>query len=280
MCPYNDSDTVTSICGLKLSTTDDLDNFIAIADRAVIERITIKVSDEIPYGNLDGTNKLFTINNYPLADINADSKIMGFQSTICTSTLADLHVYLWGTSSNQSLNFNPYPDFRAIPRDLSLRTEVQIDNGRSDFSKGNIWLVNAPAKDTYSAISITYSYYPNALDFTLLKMEAALYTGYLFLLGKYSLYPKRMKLGSFSVDFSKDEIRGGGGGSTGGLPYERLLQEFDRNWSRVILKNPIKKIIRAEQRWTASHTAAELYVDRAEDKAVYTVDQSYWSAGG
>lgn len=287
MCPYNDSDTVTKICGLKPNSTDDIDEYITIADRAVIERITIKVTNEIPYGNLDGENKLFTIGNYPLSDINADSRVRGYQKSstpgqpdICSTNLADLHVYLWTKTEIENASGYPYPNQGYIPRDLSLRTETEVDNSRADFSLGNIWLVDAPAKDTYSAISITYSYYPNALDYTLLKLEAALYAGYLFLLGKYSLYPKRMKLGSFSVDFSKDEVRGGGGGSTGGLPYERLLQEFDKNWSRVILKKPIKKIMRPEQRWTEYHTAAELYVDRAQDKAVYIGNESYWSAGG
>jgi hypothetical protein len=277
--PYNDSDSVIAICGIKPKATDDVDNFITIADRTVIERITIKVTDEIPYGTIDGSNKLFTLRNYPLADTNADSAVKGYQTSICTSALADLHAYVWTAQPTVISYPYAYPN-TAVPRDLSLRTEVEIDNARSDFSKGNIWLVNAPSANTYSTITVSYSFYPNPLDFTLLKLEAALYAGYLFLLGKYSLYPKRLKLGSFSVDFSKDEVRGGGGGSTGGLPYERILQEFDRNWSRVILKNPIRKIIRPEERWTSYHTAAELYVDRAQDKAVYTVDQSYWDAGG
>lgn len=240
--PYNTWLDVKRICGLEDSVTEEeLKTFITKADQAIIEKITVKVRDEVPSGNIDGSNQEFWLEHYPIADINADAQVQGYEDGVCTQANADFHVYLWTDAD-----------------DVDTKTEVQVINSKCDMLRGRIYLKTAPAT-TYEQITVDYSYYPNDINFEILKLCAALYAGYLYTLSKYSLYPRKLKLGSLTVDFSG---RIGRTGEVPGLPHERLLYEFNRNW-HMIFKKPIKKIVREEVK-KASVSLAETLLSEGD----------------
>jgi len=235
--PYNTWLDVKRICGLEDTVTEDeLSTFITKADQAIIEKITVKVRDEVPSGDIDGSNQEFWVANYPIADVNADASVQGYESGVCTQSNADYHVYLWTDSS-----------------DVDTKVEVEVDNDKCDPIRGRIYLKTAPPT-TYEKITVDYSYYPNEINWEVLKLCAALYAGYLYTLSKYSLYPRKLKLGSLTVDFSG---RIGRTGEVPGLPHERLLYEFNRNW-HMVYKKPIKKIVREEVKKASVSLAEEL----------------------
>jgi len=238
MCPYNTYQEVKRICGLEESVSEqELSKFIDQADQYIIENITIRVRNEV----LEETDifKMYITENHPIADINADSLIKGYEEGVCPTENADFHIYGWTNK-----------------KDPTTKTELEIDNSICDFNNGIIFLKSELSSDI-EQVTIDYSYYPNEINWIALKHCAALYTGYLYLLAKYSIHPRRLRLGPLTVDYSARISRWG---VAAGFPYEKLLEEFNKNWMSV-LKKPFRKITREERKRVSVSTMEEMGIE-------------------
>jgi len=219
--PYNTWREVVRRCGLSEEATEAvLANYITDADKAVIEMITTKVLDEVLTEGED-VNEYFT-EHKPIADVNADKSVQGWDDPTYTKANADFHVYYWTDAEKES-----------------TKTEIEIDQSKLNASRGRIVLKSDLPSDAVQ-VTCDYSYYPNEIDFDLLCYCAALYTGYQYCLSEYSLFPGKMVIGPLKLDFS------GRAGTKyergmGGLPHERLLREFNSNLM-LLIKKPFRKV--------------------------------------
>lgn len=125
---------------------------IPLADRAVLHIATIEVYDEKLTGDIDGSNKIFTSQHKPIADIDFDKDI----------DKDDVTVYLVDYDDEE----NP----------ISAETEVDTVNARD----GIVTLTTAPTTSNAEVgVHIDYRYYKSPVDFDLLTLAANYYLAYL-----------------------------------------------------------------------------------------------------
>jgi len=243
--PYNTYSEVIRVCGLDPDISDTtLTRFINEADKMIIDRITVKVIDEKLTGTINGSNKEYWTKYKNLADINANMLIQGYESGKVSKDDADYHVYTWTDEEDED-----------------TKVEVEVDNTKCNPYTGRIYLKTAPSN--VEVVTIDYSYYPNKVDMDILKNCAALYAGYLYLRSEYSLFPVKLKLGPLTVDFSERGL-GRGAGSSGGLPYSRILREFNRQWM-LIFKKPFRKVVGKPKEEPVARRVGELIVLEEEE---------------
>lgn len=175
-------------------TTEDapdklLNTYIEQADEAILRDLTTRVRNETLSGSMDGINCTFTIDNFPIADINFDKAV----------TTADVSVYGWTISGNEA-----------------SKTALTVSSLIPE--SGIIYLATAPDSNTHKGLTIDYSYYQNEIDWTLIEMASQIYAGYLYAAREVSLLPARYQMGSLRIEY--EPTRGVK------LPHDRLLERY------------------------------------------------------
>jgi len=172
---YCTEDDVRKILNLKPGRADDeeLRYWIDEAQLDLVRDISIEVLDEVADGNIDGSNTTFSVDNYPIADIDYNSSIDG----------SDMTAYLW-TDSNEP----------------STKVEATVSTVYPMY--GSIVLSAAPAS-TYDKLTVDYRYYTNTINFTLAKYATRALAGFKFVLAKYLLIPERLAHGPVRYSFGR-----------------------------------------------------------------------------
>lgn len=130
----------------------DVNSLIADADRAILRFATIEVYDEKLTGDIDGSNKIFTTQHKPIADIDFDKDV----------DKDDVTVYLVDYDDEE----NP----------VSTETEVSTVNARD----GIVTLTTAPTTSNAEVgVHIDYRYYKSLVDFDVLTLAANYYLAHL-----------------------------------------------------------------------------------------------------
>jgi hypothetical protein len=130
----------------------DVNALLSDADRAILRLATIEINDEELIGGIDGTNKIFTTEHTPIADI-------GFNKTI---TKDDVTVHL--------------VDYDGEGNPVSTEAEVSEVDARD----GIITLVTAPTTvNAEAGLIIDYRYYKSKIDFDMLTLAANYYLAHL-----------------------------------------------------------------------------------------------------
>lgn len=155
---------------LDLSTDDisdeDLQSLIDKATQIIIEELTIPVRDEELSGTIDGTNSSFSVNNYPIADIDGDKVV----------TPSDVTVYSWTNK-----------DDPATKSTISLSTI---------YPREGIIVASSPPSISIEKLTIDYSYtWEEALNWEMIKLACIFLVGYLFAIKKFTILPLAISRG-------------------------------------------------------------------------------------
>lgn len=138
---------------LKADISDaDVNSLISEADRAILRLATLEVYDEELSGDIDGSNKIFTTEHKPIADIDFDKDV----------DKDDVTVYL--------------VDYDAEENPVATETEVSAVNARD----GIVTLTTAPTTSNAEVgVYIDYRYYKGPVDYDMLTLAANYYLAHL-----------------------------------------------------------------------------------------------------
>ena len=224
---YNDPDNVRRIGNLTATQAPNtlLEDFIDKADRSLINGITVQVRNEEMVHDInrlnkqviDGSNKVFYTQNYPLADANATFTIVNsITKWIWTD---DLKVYVWGTKFDES-----------------TRSEVTVTD--INDKTGRIELETAPSSDSVAWVTCEYSYYYNEMDFEIVKEVSGLGALLRWARREYFWHPDSLRIGPLDVKFIPRST--GLGSIEGGLPTTRIYKAYIRGLN-LLKKKPFAK---------------------------------------
>jgi len=162
---YCNAQDVRTFTGLSITDASDLDleEFLDPGTKAIIEQITVTRDWEEMSGSSTSVN--WYTRFYPIADADGDLDI----------DKNDVTVYAWGDVDDAD-------------------TRVQLTVSSVVASEGRVVLASAPGSD-YEVITCNYRYYPNEVDWDLIKLAAALYTGYLYAFTKWIFIPDTYSIG-------------------------------------------------------------------------------------
>lgn len=143
--------SVSHFSTAEISDTD-VTALIGDADRAVLRLATIEVYDEKMSGSIDGSNKLFTTQHKPIADIDFDEDV----------DVDDVTIYLVDLDDEEN--------------EEHTETAVTSVNARD----GIVTLTTAPTTSNAEVgLYADYRYYNMPVDYDLLKLAANYYLAHL-----------------------------------------------------------------------------------------------------
>jgi len=181
---YSTPDDVRKLCGFTTAEApdSDLNYYISKANSHIMRDVTVRRKNAIL---LAGKNEYewFT-QNWPIADINGDSQV----------TSSDVQVFLYKDRT-----------------DVSSKEPLTVSS--VDWLIGRIVLAKKPSD--YEVIVADYSFYPNEIDWTVLKDAEAYYAGFMFAIKKWVHIPEWMKLGTVTT---RQAVK----------PYLHLYNEYKR----------------------------------------------------
>lgn len=148
----------------------ELQELCEYADRELFHEISIQVENEdlgpdFDGDWIDGSNKTFRTKNSPIADSNFDGQV----------SPDEVKVYLWSD-----------------PEDPDSRVQVEVSS--VDPALGRVTLSSAPSTDT-KRITADYYFYPNPLDFELVKKASNFLASFLAIRKKYGRLPVSVTIG-------------------------------------------------------------------------------------
>ena len=130
----------------------DVTALISKADEAILRIATLEVYNEKLKGDIDGSNKIFTAQHIPIADIDFDKDV----------DKGEVTVYLVDYDGEQ----NP----------VHAETEVDAVNARD----GIVTLTTAPTTSNAEVgVHIDYRYYKSPVDYDMLELAANYYLAHL-----------------------------------------------------------------------------------------------------
>jgi len=197
---------------LGVDATDAPDSqlyaYITMADNVLIEDITKEVTLEVPNGSVNGTNTEFSIENFPIADSNADKLVNG----------SDITVKGWKADG--------------VYDTLSVASLTP--------ERGIFWLTSAPSASTYpEGISVDYRYQEGTVDWTLVEQGAAQYATFLYLFKEHSLMPLKLKMGGRKgLEFSY-------GYTVPTYPYDKMREQYHFTLSKI--RDKLHKLIQMDE---------------------------------
>ncbi len=164
-CTAQDVRTFTGL-GITDASDLDLDEFLDPATKTLINQITVTRNWELmSYSALDDT--VYFTEKYPIADITGDMTI----------DKDDVVVYEW--------------DDLADSESKTLLTVTSVT-----ASEGKITLSAAPSSNY---VTINYRYYPNEMDWDLIKVATALNAGESYAFTKWLWIPDTYQLGPVRI---------------------------------------------------------------------------------
>jgi len=165
MCPYSTPEDVWRLCGFSSVEADaeELSYYIYKANIRVIRDITARRKNAILLAGPE--SHIYYTWNYPIADVNGDG-------TVNTS---DVQVYKWTNRHDEE-------------------TKTGVTVSQVDWLTGRIVLAEDPG--TIDVITADYAYYPNEIDWELIKDAEAYLAGYLFAIKKWIHIPEWLKIGT------------------------------------------------------------------------------------
>jgi hypothetical protein len=174
---------MTSYCSIPecrmltgLTTTDigndDLQALLNYSSTIIVNELLIRVSNEELQGKIDGSNTLFKLAKFPIADISGNASVGS----------EDVAVYSWTDSVNPSSKST-----------ISVSTVYAKD--------GYITLSTAP-NSTVKKLTVDYAYtYEEALSWDLIKVACAYMSAYMFAIKKFTVIPDTVSRGPLRFSY-------------------------------------------------------------------------------
>lgn len=165
---YCTAQDVRTFTGLTVTDASDLDldKFLVPATAALINQITGKRDwEQMSYSSDDST--VYFTERYPIADVDGDMTI----------DKDDVVVYEWDDIA-----------------DAESKTLLTVSTVTSN--EGKITLSATPSGNYVTA---NYRYYPNEIDWDLVRLASALYAGHLYAFTKWLWIPDTYQLGPVRI---------------------------------------------------------------------------------
>jgi len=188
--PYATPDEVRElILGVDAEDAPDhvLNRYIEYAQQIVIRDISSRVMDETPTGTIDGSNKLFQLENKYLADLDGDGEVGP----------NDITVKGWKSDGTYDT--------------------LQVSRVMSDA--GMFELQTAPDSE-YTKITVDYAYYQRKVDYELVRLAVQIYSAVLYLIREHSLMPLKFKIGG------RKGVEWGYGYTYPTYPFDKFLERY------------------------------------------------------
>lgn len=172
---YTTGTKVREILGIAETQCSDteLSTFLAEATLMIIRRISVRELDEEPEGEIDGTNKTFRVSKAFLADVDGDSVV----------NASDVAVFTWTDAEDED-----------------SKSEVVVESVNP--LTGRIDLVTAPAS-SIAKITVSYSWYPNQMDWNLLERACAYYTAGRWAMREVAMLSTPIRVGRMATEYDK-----------------------------------------------------------------------------
>jgi len=180
---YSLGSDIRLLCGFTEDEASDatLSYYIFKANIHVIGDITVRKKNAILLAGPRSTE--WYTQNKPVADVNGDGAV----------NTSDVQAYTWSDAADES-------------------TKTAVTVSQVNWLTGRVVLLNNPGSGKVTA---DYSYYPNEVDWNILKDAESYYAGFMFAIKKWVHIPEWLKMGTITT---RQSVK----------PYLHLYNEYKR----------------------------------------------------